>query len=162
MAMDRITRAMFTEFIEQNGLDHLSESQAFEQFAGFIATSSHYSESFLTDDINVGSGGDCGIDCLAIIVNGSLITEPVEISDLVSTNGYLDTTFVFVQAETSSNFETAKLGLFGFGVRDFFSEYPRLPQNDNLKHYGLIIKEIFALSRYFNKGNPQCILYYYR
>ena len=61
--MDQITRALLDEFVEQNSLQTLHDSVAFEHFAGYLVTSAHYEESFSTDDIAVGAGGDCGIDC---------------------------------------------------------------------------------------------------
>lgn len=158
--MDRITKALLNEFVEQNRLDMLSENSAFEHFSGFLVTSAHYSESFSSDDIVVGGGGDTGIDCVAILVNGTIVTEPEEIEDLAETNGYLDVSFVFTQAERSSSFETAKIGQFVFRVNDFFSETPQLPQNDRVRLYARITKEIFDQSRLFKKGNPQCLLYY--
>ncbi|WP_024334640.1 AIPR family protein [Desulfotignum balticum] len=158
--MDRITKALLNEFIEQNGLETLPEDQAFEHFSGFLVTSGHYSESFASDDIAVGAGGDCGIDCIAILVNGTIVSEPEEIEDLADTNGYLDVNFVFTQAERSGGFETAKIGQFVFGVCDFFSETPQLPQNDRVQLYARIAREIFDRSRLFKKGNPQCLLYY--
>ena len=118
--MDRITKSLLKEFVAENDLESLPEDTAFEHFSGYLTTSSHYSESFSSDDIAVGAGGDCGVDCISIIVNGSLVTEPEEIQDLAETNGYLDVHFIFVQAERSSSFESAKIGQFGFGVTDFF------------------------------------------
>lgn len=158
--MDRITKALLTEFVEQSSLQALPEEKAFEHFSGYLVTSRHYSESFSSDDITVGAGGDCGIDCIAVIANGNLVTEPEEIADLGEVNGYLDVTFVFTQAERSSGFDTAKIGQFVFGVCDFFSEIPKLPQNDRVRHYSKISQEIFERSRLFKKGNPQCLLYY--
>ena len=158
--MDRITKALLDEFIQQNALGVLPEDKAFEHFAGYLVTAGHYPESFATDDISVGAGGDCGIDCISVIVNGSLVTEPEEIEDLASTNGYLDVTFVFTQAERSPGFETAKIGQFAFGVRDFFSDRPQLPRNDKMQFYGRIWQSILERSRLFKKGNPQCFLYY--
>lgn len=158
--MDRITKALLNEFVQQNSLQALPEEKAFEHFCGYLVTSRHYSESFPSDDIAVGAGGDCGIDCISVIVNGTLVTEPEEIADLGETNAYLDVTYVFTQAERSSSFETAKIGQFVYGVCDFFSERPQLPQNDRVRHYTRITKEIFDRSRLFKKGNPQCLLYY--
>jgi hypothetical protein len=116
--MDRITKAPFDEFIQQNALDALPEDQAFEHFAGYLVTAGHYPESFSTDEICVGAGGDCGIDCITILADGTLVTEPEEIEDLASTNGYLDITFVFTQAERSPGFETAKIGQFALHLQD--------------------------------------------
>lgn len=158
--MDRITKALLDEFIQQNGLETLPEDKAFEHFAGYLVTAGHYPDSFSTDDICIGAGGDCGIDCITVLVNGSLVTEPEEIEDLASTNAYLDITFVFTQAERSPGFETAKIGQFAFGVRDFFSDRPQLPRNDKMQFYGRIWQTILERSRFFKKGNPQCFLYY--
>ena len=158
--MDRITKALLDEFIQQNALEALAEDKAFEHFAGYLVTAVHYPDSFATDDICVGAGGDCGIDCISVVVNGSLVTEPEEIEDLASTNGYLDVTFIFTQAERSPGFETAKIGQFAFGVRDFFSDKPQLPRNDKMHFYGRIWQAILERSRLFKKGNPQCFLYY--
>lgn len=158
--MDRITKSLLDEFVKQNTLESIPEETAFEHFTGYLVTSTHYTENFDSDDIQVGAGGDCGIDSISIIVNGSLVTEPEEIEDLAETNGYLDVTFIFNQAERSSNFETSKVGQFGFGVNDFFSASPSLPQNDDIKAKYKIANEIFSRSSKFKKGNPQCFLYY--
>lgn len=158
--MDRITKSLLQDFVKQNTLEGLPEETAFEHFTGYLVSSTHYTENFSSEDIHVGAGGDCGIDSIAIIINGSLITEPEEIEDLAETNGYLDVTFIFNQAERSSSFETAKIGQFGFGVNDFFSATPSLPQNDDIKAKYKIANEIFSRSSKFKKGNPQCFLYY--
>jgi len=158
--MDRITKSLLQEFVAENDLETLQEDTAFEHFSGYLTTSSHYSESFSSDDIAVGAGGDCGIDCISIIVNGSFVTEPEEIQDLEDTNGYLDVHFIFVQAERSSSFESAKIGQFGFGVTDFFAEHPSLPQNDHVQLFSRITNEIYSRSGRFKKGNPRCDLYY--
>ncbi|WP_046212406.1 AIPR family protein [Paenibacillus wulumuqiensis] len=158
--MDRITKNLLDEFISENVLNHLPQETAFEHFTGALVTANHYSESFSTFDISVGAGNDCGIDCLAIIVNGCLVSEPEEIEDLAETNGYLDISFVFIQSERSSNFDTQKIGQFGFGVQDIFSDNPALPQNDHIRAKSKILNVIFEQSRLFKKGNPQCFLYY--
>jgi len=158
--MDRITKSLLKEFIQDNDLQSLSESEQFEHFGAYLLTSRHYTDSFTTDDICVGGGGDIGIDSISIITNGCLINEPEEITDLCETNGYLEVTLVFVQAETSSSFETSKIGQFGFGAFDFFSENPSLPQNANVQRNMAIVNEIYNLSSKFKRGNPNCYLYY--
>jgi len=158
--MDRITKSLLNEFGLENGIQGLPEETAFEHFAGSLVTQGHYADSISSEDISVGAGGDCGIDCIAILANGSLVTEPEEVQDLAETNGYLDVAFVFTQAECSAAFETAKIGQFAFGVRDFFSDKPQLVQNDRVKHYGRIAREVFDRSKFFKKGNPQCLMYY--
>lgn len=158
--MDRITKSLLDEFTEEHSLETLPEDTAFEHFCGWLVTSEHFSETFSTGDIGVGAGGDCGIDCVATIVNGSLVTNPEEVEDLEETNGYLDVTFVFVQAERSRSFQTAKIGQFGFGVGDFLSETPSLPRNEDIALAARTMNAIFERSARFEKGNPRCFLYY--
>jgi hypothetical protein len=158
--MDRITESLLNEFVEQNELNNCPQDKAFELFSGFLVTSGHYTETFDIEEIHVGAGNDCGIDTIAIIINGCFVTEVEEIEDLVETNGFLDATFIFNQAERSSSFDTAKVGQFGFGVNDFFSSTPALPQNLEIKKKWNIVNEILSRSSKFRKGNPQCFLYY--
>ena len=80
----------------------------------------------------MGSGGDTGIDAIAIIVNNNLITDVDTVDDLLHLNGYLDVEFVLVQAGRSPHFESGKLAKLGFGVKDFFGE-GKLPRNDAVK-----------------------------
>jgi hypothetical protein len=74
------------EFEIQNDLESIPKETALEHFTGYIVTSSHYSESFSSEDINVGLGINCGIDGSSIIVNDCLLNESEEIEDLVDTN----------------------------------------------------------------------------
>ena len=158
--MDRITKSLLDEFVNQEGLTNLSEESAFEHFTGYLVTSRHYTETFSSEDIHVGAGGDCGIDTISIIVNGCLVSDPDEIEDLSNTNGYIDATFIFNQAERSNGFDTSKIGQFSFGINDFLSTSPVLPQNEEVKMKYRIVNEIFSRSSKFKKGNPQCYLYY--
>lgn len=158
--MDRITQSLLDEFVREYSLASLPHDKAFEHFAGYLMTSEHYAESFSTEDIVVGNGGDCGIDSITVIINGTLVTEPEEVEDLAETNKYLDVTFIFTQAERSTGFTAAKLGQFNYGVVDFFSSQPKLPRNEKVALFGRIWQAILERSRLFVKGNPQCYLYY--
>ncbi|MEH6517445.1 MAG: AIPR family protein [Halioglobus sp.] len=158
--MDRITKSLLNQFTSENGLEALPEDQAFEHLTAHLVTSEHFTDTFTTYDLVTGEGGDTGIDAIAVIVNGTLVSEPEEIEDLADTNGYLETSFIFVQSERSSGFSTAKIGQFGFGVTDFFSEAPTLVQNDSIKLKYRIVDEIYSRSTLFRRGNPRCYLYY--
>ena len=158
--MDRIIKKQLDEFVLDNGLASKEEDVNFELFTGYLVTSSHYTETFESNDIHVGKGGDCGIDTISIIVNGCLITEVQEIEDLEGINGYLDVLFIFNQAERSSNFDSSKVGQFSYGCNDFFSESPLLNQNADIKKKHAIFEQIYSKSNKFKKGNPQLFLYY--
>ena len=158
--MDRITSALLAEFSGENQLEKIPEETRFEHFAAYLATSKHVADTFDTADLTTGAGGDTGIDAIAILINGSLVTDSELVAELAETNGYLDVTFVFVQAERSAAFDGAKIGSFGFGVNDFFRDPPQLPRNEAIKEAASIRSAIYELSPRFTRGNPACRLYY--
>ncbi len=164
--MDKITESLLNEFATEHTLASLGESKRFEHFVSYLVVRGEHSESFDTMDIVVGDdsqsqgGTDTGIDGIAIVVNGILISDVEELEDQLSTAGYLDTTFVFIQAETSSGFDGAKIGTFGFGVSDFFRDSPKLNRNTKVSAFVEIAQAIYAKSAKFRRGNPVCKLFY--
>ncbi len=158
--MDRITKSYLDAFTAEYELGSLPEDQAFERFAGTLVCTVHHSETIEPEDISVGGGADCGVDSIAVIVNGNLVTQPEEIEDLDKLNGYLDVTFIFTQAERTPGFSSSKIGQFAFGVMDFFKPTPQLPQNERVALYSQISQEIYGRAKSFRKGNPVCALYY--
>lgn len=120
----------------------------------------HYSETFESLDIVIGSGADTGIDAIAIIVNGVLVTDIETFTDLADSTTTLEVSFVFVQAERSSSFDAQKIGNFGFGVQDFFSEKPKLARNADVEMAAEIMSAIYERSSKFKRARPSCYLYY--
>ena len=158
--MDRITKSLLEEFSREHDLAKLPEEKQFEHFACHLTAGRFLSEAFDTSDIVTGSGGDTGIDGIAVTVNGSLIADADLVEDYADRNGYLDVAFVFVQAERSSGFESAKIGQFSFGVQDFFREKPTLPRNKEVASAAKIMAAVYDRSSKFKRGNPTCKLYY--
>lgn len=158
--MDRITKSLLDEFSRDVGIAGLAEDGRFEHFATFLAVSRYIGETFDTREVVVGSGGDTGIDAIAVVVNGALVTDPELVEKLAATNGYIDASFIFVQAERSAGFETAKIGQFGYGVADFFKEKPTLPRNDAVQAATEIMAAVYERSSKFKRGNPICRLFY--
>ena len=155
--MDRVSESLLNEFSIERGIAHLSEDKKFEHFVSFITVGRHYSETFDTEDILVGSA--TGIDGVAVIVNGILITDTESLEEMDGA-GELDVVFVFVQADRGPNFDAAKIGNFGFAVTDFFKEQPTLPQNEEISAAAGIMSAIYERSTKFKRGNPACRLYY--
>ena len=158
--MDRISESLLNEFSTERDIAHLKDDKKFEHFASYITVRRHYAETFETEDIVVGSGGDTGIDGIAIIVNGSLVTDAEVLVEQAGKAGHLDVGFVFIQAEKSPGFDASKIGNFGYGVKDFFSEQPQLKRNERVAAEAEIMVEIFKRSSKFKRGNPTCTLYY--
>ena len=97
--MDRISESLLIEFSSEHEISNLPEDKRFEHFSSFITVRRHYADSFDTTDIVTGSGGDTGIDGLAIIVNDTLATDSEALAEMAEELPYLDVIFVFIQAE---------------------------------------------------------------
>jgi hypothetical protein len=158
--MDRISKSLLDEFSSEHALADVPEDKRFEHFAAYLCIGRHLSDSFETADVVVGSGADTGIDALGIVVNGALVTDAELIAELSETNGYLDATFVFVQAERSSGFDGSKIGQFLYGVQDFFKEVPALARNQAVQDAAEVMAALYARVSKFKRGNPACRLYY--
>jgi hypothetical protein len=85
--MDRITKSLLSEFCSEHDLERQPEDKQFEHFASYLAVSRNHNETFDTADVVIGAGNDLGIDGIACIVNGTLVTDPEMIPELVQTNG---------------------------------------------------------------------------
>lgn len=147
-------------FLKSQDIVEKNQSKQFEMFASYCAIEQMYSENFNPADVVIGEGDDCGIDAVAIIVNGTMITSQEEIDDLIDLNKKLsEISFIFVQAKTSSNFDYGDMGTFGAGVKDFFSDNPQMKRNEAITEKSKIVEYIFSKATYIKK-NPTCYLYY--
>lgn len=157
--MDRITKQLLTDFLDAQEIIASKEPDDFEKFCNYTILSNEYNKTFDVNMVSVGASGDTGIDGIAIIVNGHLVEDTDEIDDLLESNGYLDVTYIFIQAKTSSNFDTKEMHAFYFGVNDFFSEKPLLPRNDEIKKF--VETSEYALKKASDfKENPKCKTYF--
>ena len=158
--MDRLVQSYMDSFLKSQDIVEKNQSKQFEMFASYCAIEQMYSENFNPADVVIGEGDDCGIDAVAIIVNGTMITSQEEIDDLIDLNKKLsEISFIFVQAKTSSNFDYGDMGTFGAGVKDFFSDNPQMKRNEAIKEKSKIVEYIFSKATYIKK-NPTCYLYY--
>lgn len=159
--MDKISRGLLDEFSKEHGIAHLPDSERFEHFAAYITVQRHYSETFDSEEVVTGPGADTGIDAIAILVNGALVTDLQALEEQADRVGNLDVTFMFVQAERSPNFDGAKIGTFGAGVLDFFSDESTLPRNEKVAELAAIMDALYKRqASKFRRGNPVCHLYY--
>jgi hypothetical protein len=140
-------------------IDCSPEDRRFEHFASYITVRQQHRETFDTADIETGGGNDTGIDAIAILVNGQLVTDVDELTD-VAAAGSLDVMFVFVQADRGTGFEGTKITNFGFGVVDFFDNQPKLPRNEAVTNAAAIMTRIYERADKFRRGRPQCRLYF--
>ena len=73
-------------FIKSQEICEKDESKQFEMFSSYCVVEQWYTETYSLSDIIIGDGGDCGIDAIAIIVNGNMVTSKEEIDDIIDLN----------------------------------------------------------------------------
>jgi hypothetical protein len=157
--MDKITKSLMEEFLAVQELTHLSEADGFERFANYCVISSEHSDSIDIEEVS-SPNSEVGIDGIAVLVNGVLVTDPEEVEGLAQQNGYLEVNLIFIQAKRSESFSESAIGTFAFAVRDFFSEHPSLPETDFLKRYLAIKEAIYEQSTKFSRGLPRLQMFF--
>jgi hypothetical protein len=157
--MDRVSTNILAGFSREYEIEALDEFKRFEWLTTFLALRRHYSRAVDLAPLVIGGGDDSSIDGIAILINNTLVTDVDEAKEIIEKSDTLEVTFIFVQADRGEKFDGSKIGDFGFGVRDFFSEKPTLPRNEDLKRHvsisDLIIEHSAKLKR------PSCYLYYW-
>jgi hypothetical protein len=153
--MDRVTKSYLQAFREEQSLSsEMPESDLFEYFADYCVVSAAHEEEFDAADVHVGGENDLGIDGLATVVNGVLVSSVEEAQDLLKINGFLDVKFIFIQAKTSSNFNGEQIAVFFDGVEEFFAEDLTLPINERVAASREIMLWLYENSVMFKRQKP--------
>jgi len=156
--MNRILKSFITEFSGGLGFD-CSHSDAFEHFSNYSIINSRYNDSFDINDVHIGKDGSIGIDGVAIIINGRLVTSREEAKDIIELGGELNVQYIFIQSKTSEAFDGEAILGFGDAVKDFIKENRQLVWPESAKQFletsDIIISNYAKLS-----SAPTCCLYY--
>lgn len=85
--VDRIISSLLARFAEGYGFSDLEQHKQFERFANYCVVATRGAdETFDVEEITV-DNAEMGIDGLAILVNGRIVTDPEEIEGLADQNG---------------------------------------------------------------------------
>lgn len=160
MALDQITRALVDEFLSEAGMPSRDASSDFERFVAYVVVSPYIDAAIAYESVMTGAGNDTGLDAVAILVNGELVTDPDEIEVYASSGTTLDVNYIFAQAETATSFSTSKVGQIAYGVKDFFAETPTLTRNETISASAEVSQKILQNARLFRNGNPACSVHY--
>ncbi len=157
--MDRIVSSLVADLLAQQELTTCGQDKDFEIFCNFCIISKEYNKEFDLLTSLTGYGDDTGIDGIAIIVNGQLIENVEEIDFLLESSSILEATYLYIQAKTSNDFSSSEMNNFSYGVKDFFSERPRLRRNAEIQSFVQISNYLLSKASKFRE-NPKCKLFY--
>jgi hypothetical protein len=79
--LDPITQSLVDQFVATERLEGLKASDKFERFVNYAVVSSEYSDTFDVEEVS-SPGDEVGIDGIAVMVNGALITAPEQVHEL--------------------------------------------------------------------------------
>lgn len=156
--MNQIIQKLIEDFLKENEIKSESKSKDFEKFCNYSVISNHYKRNFVDNDISMGDTQ--GIDGLATIVNGVLVKTEEEIEDLVSTNGYIEVEFTFIQSKISESFGVSDIGNFFSSVEDFFNPKPKITLTLEIRNSIKLKNKILDNVSKMTKGRPKIKLYY--
>lgn len=156
--MNQVIKNLIKDFVDSEEISESDIAKNFENFCIFSVVSIEHRGNFSIEDISMGNTE--GIDGLAIIVNGSLVTTIEEIEDLVKRNNYLEASYIFIQAKTSNKFDGADISNFFNAIKDFFSEKPTITQANEIRRAIQLNKKIWEYIPKMIKEQPICNIYY--
>jgi hypothetical protein len=156
--LDRITQSLVEKFIVAEQLTHLDPSDRFERFVNFSIVSGEHSDTFDVEDVS-GPGEEVGIDGLAVLVNGALVTSPEQVHELAERNGYVEATFLIISAKRSAKFAEAEVANVAMAGLDFFGD-AKLPRTDFIDGYLEVKDAVYANGARFSRGLPRLKVFY--
>lgn len=156
---DKILEGYTNDFANQFGFPDATSADIFGHFANYCVLSKLTAESVDLDEVDVDGSDDTGIDGLAILVDGHVVTTAEDVDFFRDTLHRLDVEFVFVQAKSGSHFSAASIGTFLFGVKAFFDDASTMPANPAVAAARVLKNYIYSLSIHMERS-PKCTMAY--
>src|SRR3989344_5747627 len=156
--MNVSVKYLVDDFLKREERNSVGDPEDFEDFCNFSIISREYKSEFSLEDVSMGETQ--GIDGLAILVNGNLVSTTEEIDDLVGENHFLEATFIFIQAKTKESFDGADISRVFVSIQDFFDDKPKLRSTNEIQRAIDLKDKIWGYYSFMTKGKPICKIYY--
>ena len=129
--MDRIIKGYVRNFSQQFGLDY-SESivaDLFEDFTTYCLVSDKLINDTLdyNEIISTNTKKYKGVDNIAFIISGKIISNIKELEEIFENSGYVDILLVATQSKTSESFNNSEIANLLDTFLDFLNENPTYP-----------------------------------
>src|SRR3954468_21240360 len=119
--MNPIVAALLKDFCLRQEIDASDTGRAFETFVAYCALSAERLDQGDFRDALTDRGEE-GLDAVAIVVNGTLVSDPSDISELAGKFPRLQVSYVFCQAKTGEKWDGADVLKFTRAVAGFFED----------------------------------------
>lgn len=148
--MNQIIKAALDAHTSEYSIEAWKEENRFEHFINRCVVNKYSMERFDPADIITGEG-EIGLDGIAILLNGHVITTLRETQEYYKNNSNIEVTFVFIQAKRSASFNSGEISTFFRGIKHFF-EPKELRPTTNDKIEELIKAKDYIFAEVVNQG----------
>ena len=160
--MDRIIKGYVKNFVTQFGLEFEESniSELFENFTTFCLVSSKLINDSLDNNeiIATNTKKYKGIDNIAFIISGKIITNIKELEEIFENTGYVDVLLVVIQSKISEKFDNNEITNLLDTFLDFIKDDPQYPLTNKAK---LIHEMLISIKDNMSKINKfDATLYY--
>ncbi|RFZ78813.1 S1 RNA-binding domain-containing protein [Lacrimispora amygdalina] len=157
--MNQIIKAALETHTSEYSIEDWEEKIRFEHFINRCVVNKYSLERFDPVDIMTGDG-EIGLDGIAILLNGHIVTTLSETKDYYDKNSNIEVTFVFIQAKRSDSFVGGEISTFFRGIKHFFEpEEERPATNDKIEE--LIRAKDYIFTEAVNQGTKPIFEAYY-
>jgi cold shock CspA family protein len=157
--MDSILNSFIDDFKSDFSFEAEDLPKVFEHFVNYCVVNKIDPDRNAIENVNVGSGGNPGIDGIAIIVNDHVVISKEQVDYFLEALGRLDVEFIFIQSKTSEKFEMAEINNFLTSVHEFFQSDSTIKFSDEVLNLRDLKDYIYSKSIKFEE-NPNLKLYY--
>lgn len=154
--MNPVNRAQVKAFSEAFDFGEKSESDQFELYSIYAILNGGSGESVDPFEAHL-LGNEFGLDGVAIIVQGNLVTNPDEAATALEGIRNPQINFYFIQSKTSASFDYGNAAKFFDGVKGFFEDtmVGESPQLDDL-----IAAKDYLYENGVKRKNPRLYCHY--
>jgi hypothetical protein len=136
--MDRIIKGYVKDFSKQFGLEYNDNiiNDLFEDFTTYCLLSYKLVNDTLDYDkiISTNTKKYKGIDNIAFIISGKIISNIKELEEIFENSGYVDVLLITIQSKTSESFNNSEVANLLDTFIDFLDEEPKYPLNEEAKN----------------------------
>lgn len=157
--MNQIINGFLNSHIKEYGISDYTTSKAFEHFINKCIVNSVSLERFDPNDVMTDEG-EIGIDGVAIVLNGQLITDIETCISVYDQKRKVNAKFIFIQSKTSEKFDGGEINTFFKGVKHFFESKEERPKT-NEKMEGLIAIKDYIYSKVIEQSTKPVLEMYY-
>lgn len=148
------------DYRKKRSLDETHKPKLFALCSVDTVVSRYVRKPFDVSTVFVDGQNDTGIDGLAVIANGKVVSSVEDLDRLIAASGDLKVTFVFVQATMDREFRDQKMNIFAQGVQRFFHTDVFGPRNEGINKAAQIKDAIYERSHWMRSGRPEVHMHY--